>query len=64
MGEPYPYRCPLAGAGTDLDPARMRLHDAIRLGQTESGALPDWFGGKEGLDDVRQVLVVDAAPGI
>src|SRR5207253_164358 len=47
-------------AGLNINPAVVLLNDAISRGQTEASAFARSFGGKEGLEDMRQMLGSDA----
>ena len=40
------------------------LHDTVYSGQSQAGAAPCAFGGKERLEDARQRLLIDPRAGI
>ena len=54
----------LAEPAGDLDPALVLLDDAIDRRQPEAGALADFLGGEERLEDPRQMFRRNARAGV
>src|ERR1019366_3315843 len=47
-----------------LDLAAVLLHDAVRHGQAQAGAVLILLGGEEGVENARQHILRDAASGV
>src|SRR5207237_10451815 len=52
----------LARATLDFDPTAVVSHDALRDGETETGALPRRLGREERIEDPAEDLLGDARP--
>ena len=50
------------GLARDVDPAAVLVHDRLRDGEAEAGALAGLLGGEEGLEDALQIGGIDAGP--
>ena len=59
-----PERRAAAGLRFHFDPAAMLFDNAKDRGQPQSSPFADFFGGEKGLENVRQDLRGDAAPGV
>ena len=53
-----------ARRGAHRDLARVLLHDAVRHGQSQAGAVLVLLGGEERIEDARQHVRRNAAPGV